>query len=230
MSRMWLMSGWTSSAQVSHRGWTMKLMKPTWGQQVSHNIHHIIILCHHTWDFSTLALSLSHIADTSRPSAFSWNQGKCVSTVYCWLWLLLTADSSPCLPAPRTRPWACPPTPCTAPAAWSGWRDQSSGPCSAEPGKIEVKLSLSGQEHLNSNQLTWILSLKSSSMRTPLPVTFLVSNIVLRLASSFMCLLMSVASTCEHQPIREERVTKLTNRKPEISWPLVHWPDQPEAD
>ena len=52
-----------------------------------------IILFHHTWDFSTLALSLSHIADTSRPSAFSWNQGKCVSTVYCGCWLLTL---SPC--------------------------------------------------------------------------------------------------------------------------------------
>ena len=29
MSRMWLMSGWTSSAQVSQSGCTMKLMKPT---------------------------------------------------------------------------------------------------------------------------------------------------------------------------------------------------------
>ena len=72
MSRMWLMSGWTSSAQVSHSGWTMKLMKPTWGK-VIHNIHHPENLFHHTWDFSTLALSLSHMADTSRPSAFSWN-------------------------------------------------------------------------------------------------------------------------------------------------------------
>ena len=27
---------------------------------------------------------------------------------------------SPGLPGPRTRPSACPPTPCTAPAAWSG--------------------------------------------------------------------------------------------------------------
>ena len=224
MSRMWLMSGWTSSAQVSHRGWTMKLMKPTWGQQVSHNIHHPV----------SSYLGLLHIGVVSVTHS-GHLQALCLllksreMCQHCVSWLL-AAGCSPCLPAPRTRPWACPPTPCTAPAAWSGWRDQSSGPCSAEPGKNEVRLSLSGQEHLNSNQLTWILSLKSSSMRTPLPVTFLVSNIVLRSASSFMCLLMSVASTCEHQPIREEQVTKPTNRKPEISWPLVHWPDQPEAD
>lgn len=205
MSRMWLISGWTSSAQVSHSGWTMKLMKPTWGK-VIHNIHHPENLFHHTWDFSTLALSLSHMADTSRPSAFSWNGNVSALCILAGG----SADCSPCLPAPRTRPWACPPTPCTVTAAWSGWRGQSSGPYSGEPGKIQV--SLPGQDHPNSNQVTWILSLKSSSMRTPLPVTFLVSNIVLRSASSFMCLLMSVASTCERQPIREEQVTKPTNR------------------
>ena len=42
--------------------------------------HHTEISHQNTWDFSTLALSLSHMADTSRPSAFSWNCGKCKNT------------------------------------------------------------------------------------------------------------------------------------------------------
>ena len=89
MSRMWLMSGWTSSAQVSHSGWTIKLMKPTWGKQVTYNSSSLDYFSRHTCDFSTLALSLSHMADTSSPSAFSWKQA---NVKYPWiLWLVYCA-------------------------------------------------------------------------------------------------------------------------------------------
>ena len=60
--------------------------------QVIHNIHHPENLFHHTWDFSTLALSLSHMADTSRPSAFSWNQAMCQQ---CLFWLLAPLTAHP---------------------------------------------------------------------------------------------------------------------------------------